>query len=64
MGSKEYKKWIEMQPKMGLLRPKTMPKHLLNNSQTPLKKSRKRLFRPPNWPKMTLSDVTSGSYFD
>ena len=30
--------------KIGLLRPKTMPKHFLNNSKTTLKKSRKRLF--------------------
>ena len=28
-----------------------MPKHFLNNSKTTLKKSRKRLFRPPKWPK-------------
>ena len=53
MGSKEYKKWIEMRPKVGLLRPKTMPKHFLHKSETTLKKSRNRLFWPPKWPKMT-----------
>ena len=42
-----------MHPKVGLLSTKIMPKHFLNNSKTTLKKSRKRLFRPPKWPKMT-----------
>ena len=41
---------LKIPPKVGLLRSKTMPKHFLNNSKTTLKKSRKRLFRPPKWP--------------
>ena len=42
---------LKIHPKVGLLRPKTMPKHILNNSKTTLKKSRNRLFWPPKWPK-------------
>ena len=41
---------LKIHPKVGLLRPKTMPKHFLNNSKTTLEKSRNRLFRPPKWP--------------
>ena len=41
---------LKIPPKVGLLRSKTMPKHFPNNSKTTLKKSRKRLFRPPKWP--------------
>ena len=41
---------LKIHPKVGLLRPKTMPKHFLNNSKKTSKKSRKRLFRPPKWP--------------
>ena len=41
---------LKMHPKVGLLRPKTMPKQFLNNSKKTLKKSRKRLFRHPKWP--------------
>ena len=32
-----------------LLRPKMMPKQLLNNSKPTFKKSKKRLFWPPKW---------------
>ena len=53
MGSKEYKKSLKIQRKVGLLRPKTMPRHILNNSKRTLKKSRKRLFWPSKWSKMT-----------
>ena len=42
---------LKIQPKVGLLRLKIMLKHFLNNSKTSLKKSRKRVFRPPKWPK-------------
>ena len=42
---------LKIPPKLGLLKSKTMPKHFLNNSKTTSKKSRKRLFRPPKWPK-------------
>ena len=39
-------------PKVGLLKPQIMPKYFLNNSRTTiLKQSRKRVFRPPKWPK-------------
>ena len=39
--------------KMGLLTPKTKPKHFPNKSKTTLKKSRNRLFWPPKWSKLT-----------
>ena len=42
---------LKIPPKVGILRSKTMPKHFLNNSRTTSKKSRKRFFRPPKWPK-------------
>ena len=42
---------LKIPPKVGLLSSKTMPKRFLNNSKTTLKKSRKRLFGPPKWPK-------------
>ena len=38
----------ENTPKEGLLRPKMMPKPLLNNSKLTFKKSKKRLFWPQN----------------
>ena len=41
---------LKIQPKVGLSRSKTMPKHFLNNSKTTSKKCRKRFFRPPKWP--------------
>ena len=37
------------------LRPKPLPKHLLFNSKTTLKKSKVRLFQPVKWPELTLS---------
>ena len=40
--------------KVGILRPKIMPQHFLNNSKTTLKKSRKRLFDPQNGRKLPL----------
>ena len=42
---------LKMHPKLGLLRPKTMPKDFLNNSKTTLEKSRKWVFWPQNWSK-------------
>ena len=39
---------LKIHPKVGLLRPKTMSKHILNNSKTTLKNSRNRLFWPQN----------------
>ena len=56
--------WAEIQPKVGLLRPKTMLKQFLNNSQSTLKKSRKRLFRPPKLPKMTPQIGQNEQIFD
>ena len=41
---------LKIQPKLGLFKSKTMPKHFLNNSKTNSKKFRKRLFRPQKWP--------------
>ena len=46
---------LKIHQKVGLLRPKTIPKQLLNNSKTTLKKSRNRLFWLPKWSKMTIS---------
>ena len=42
---------LKIHPKVSLLRPKIMPKQLLNISKTTFKKSKKRLFRPPKWSK-------------
>ena len=55
---------LKIHPKVGLLRPKTMPKHFLNNSKTTLKKSRIRLFWPPKWPKMTPQNGQNEQIFD
>ena len=40
---------LKIQLKVGILRPKIMPKQLLNISKTTFKKSKKRLFWPPKW---------------
>ena len=42
---------LKIQLKVGILRPKMMPKPLLNNSKTTFKKSKKRPFWPPKWSK-------------
>ena len=42
---------LKIHLKVNLLRPKTMPKQLLNNSKPTFKKSKKRIFRPQNWSK-------------
>ena len=42
---------LKIHLKVRILRPKTMPKQLLNNSKTTLNKSKKRLFLPPKWSK-------------
>ena len=55
---------LKIHPKVGYLRQKTKPKHILNNSQTTLKKSRKRLFRTPNWPKITPHNGQNEQMFD
>ena len=52
---------LKIRPKVGLLRPKRMPKYFLNNSQKSLKKSRKRLFPPQHGQKWPLKSVKSGS---
>ena len=41
---------LKIQIKAG--RPKILPRHYLNNSRIPLKKSKLLLFRPPKLPKM------------
>ena len=41
----------KIHPKVGILRPKTMPKQLLNNSKPTFKKSRKLIFWPQKWSK-------------
>ena len=46
---------LKIHSKVGLFRPKTMPKHFLNNSKTTLKIAKIRLFWPPKWPKMAKS---------
>ena len=38
--------------KIGILGPKTMPKHFLNNSKTTLKKSENDFFEPQNGQKL------------
>ena len=40
-----------------------MPKHFLINSKTNLKKLKKRLFRPPKWPKMTPENHQNKPFF-
>ena len=45
---------LNIYPKVELLRPKIMPKQLLNISKTTFKKSKKRLFWPPKWSKWPL----------
>ena len=40
---------LKIHPKVQLLRPKVMPKQLLNIPKTTFKKFKKRLFRPPKW---------------
>ena len=42
---------LKINLKVGLLRPKIMPKQLLNNSKPTFKKSKKRLFWAPKWSK-------------
>ena len=44
------------------LRPKTMPKHYINNSEKTLKKSRKRLFDPKNGQKWPIKMVKMSTY--
>ena len=51
-------------PKVGLLRPKTMPKHFVNNSEKPSKKSRKLFYWPPKLSKMTRQNGQNGHIFD
>ena len=55
---------LKINPKVGLLRPKRMTKDFLNYSQTTLKKSIIRLFRPPKWPKMTPHNSQNEQIFD
>ena len=55
---------LKIHPKVGLLRPKTMLKNFLNDSKTTLKKSRKRLFWPPKWSKMTPENGQNDQIFD
>ena len=48
--------------KFGLLKPKTMPKQLLNNSETTLKKPRKCVFQPQNYQNMDLNLAQKGRF--
>ena len=64
MGGNEYNVKLKIHAKVGLLRPKKMPKHLLNNSERTLKKSRKRHFQSQKWSKMIAQNAQKGQIFD
>ena len=51
-------------PNGGLLRSKTLPKQFLNNSKISSKKSRKQLFWPTKWSKMTPQNRQNEQNFD
>ena len=55
---------LKIHPRVGPLRPKTKPKHFLNKSKTTLKKSRKWLFGPTKWSKMTPQNRQNEHIFD
>ena len=53
--------WAENTTKCWPLNQKTIPKHLINNSNTTSEKHRKRFVIPPKLLQMTLTNVKSGS---
>ena len=55
---------LQIQPKLGTLMSKILPKHSPHNYKTTLKKSRKSLFRPAKMSKMTPQNRQNEQIFD